>query len=517
MSKPLVHRGDRERVADLPSGTPLDVETLQNLIGDLAFQDASNPLTTLTQILSAGNGGEARTSGVVNQGSGSLLVLDPLTIRVKAGNGEKLIERQAGAIDIEHDVDWIETDITVVGKANLASYYVIQDAGFTGTGVPIELSSLPSAATLRANSWIFLGMSIHSGSTVVAKFDAPSLYNDQGFLLEAIVELIGGTRRKSGNMVEIGSTLTMQTEETVLFSKGGNFHTDPLDPHDITIAASPGAVTFNVIDGAGVVLQGSVSSHLKQWNNAGVLTALTGKTAVVHQVAVLPSGDIEVQAGITAYKDYQTAVASVGIEKALNPLWVVADVLGGTYGVAILAADATIWEDSKAHLFAEQDSGGGSSVGGVTDLLGLADTPDTYIGADSQVLVVNNAEDGTRFGKIRTQIMIAVPENFDASSSAQPDVALPAHINAFRFIIDNVHCEVKTAPTTIALQVDVTIAGATIFAGPLPTIATSATVGQLAPTITDHFQGDRIRVDIAAGDAVWNGLTVTLEGWSEPE
>lgn len=516
MSAPIVRLGDRDRLTPLPAGEPIDVEDVQNLGGDLSFEDASNAPITLTQILALALPGESRLSGLRNQGAGQLSIFSPTTVRIAAGPNEMLVERLPAATSVEHPVNWVQTDIVVAGIANIASFYVIQDAGFTGTGTAVELSSLPSAATLRANSWLFLGTSIHLGGVVVGVFSAPDLHDDQGFLLEALLELLGGVARKSGNMVEIPASLTMQTETTVLFGQSLNFHTDPLDPHDITLAASPGVVTFTTIDGAGSVFNTGVSIFPKTWNNLGAETALTGNRAAVHQVAVLPDGDILVQLGTTNYNNYQSAVEAIGLEQLVNPLWVVADVLGGTYGVCVISNGATVWADGLAHLI-PLNEGGGTSGGGVTELLGLSDTPNTFVTFDSQVLVVNNAEDGTRFGKIRAQLPIPVVGNIDASLGAVLDVAMPVHINGFRFIADNVHLEVKTAPTGIDLEVDVRIAGSSVFGVPLPKILTSATVGQLAPVTTDHFQGDRIRVDINDGDATWLDMTVTLEGWIEPE
>ncbi len=516
MSAPVVRLGGKDRLTPLPPGEPIDVEDVQNLVGDLTFEDSSNAPITLTQILAAALPGESRLTGLRNQGAGKLSIFSPTTVRIAAGPDEKLIERLPAATSVEHAVNWVQTDIVVAGIANLASFYVIEDVGFTGTGAAIELSSFPSAATLRANSWLFLGTSIHLGGVVIGVFDSPDLHDDQGFLLQSFLDLLGGTQRKSGNMVEIPASFTMQTETTVLFGQGINFHTDPLNPHDLTLAASPGAVTFTTIDGDGAVFNTGVSAFPKTWDNLGVETALTGKRAAVHQVAVLPDGDILVQLGTTNYKDYQEAVQAIGLEQLVNPLWIVADALGGTYGVCVIAADATVWADGFAHLLPLAE-GGSSSGGGVTALLGLSDTPNTFIGGDSQVLVVNNAEDGTRFGKIRAQLPIPVVGNVDASLGAVLDVAMPLHINGFRFIADNVHLEVKTAPTGIDLEVDLRIAGSSIFGGTLPKILTSATVGQLAPVTVDHFQGDRVRVDINDGDATWLDLTVTLEGWIEPE
>ena len=144
MAKPIVKAGGRERLDEIDDAEVLDVAGLRRLTGSMTFEDFDVPSpVTLAELVTGGQPGEARVSGLKNQGSGQMSILSPTQIRFTAGTSESLVERQAGGLIQQYQVSWTQEDFNVSGLANPVSYYVVQDAGFTGTGTIVELSSPP--------------------------------------------------------------------------------------------------------------------------------------------------------------------------------------------------------------------------------------------------------------------------------------------------------------------------------------------------------------------------------------
>ncbi len=514
VNRPLVHAGGRELIRDLPDGVSLELEFLKNPAGELRLIDSLNlDGPTLSELRGTANLGETRVAGLRTAGAGLLTILNPTTVRIAAGTSEIMVERLPGGVATEHVVTWSETDIVVSGISNPAAFYEVQDATFTGTGTVVETSAPPDDAAERGGV-IFLGESIHSAGAVTLVLNAPRVINEQGALLRTLLKLLG-TLRTSGNISEVAATLTHTHSAIGMFGEGINWQASPvINPHGLVIPASLTPATFEYIEPDGTTITSGESVFQKEFFDTGGpgLTALTGRRAVVHQIVMSVAG-LFVQVGTTSYKDYNEAVQAIGAERINNPLFGPIEDYGDVLGYAVVANDATVWADGFAHLFEELPFGSSFAGGGVSTLDGMTDTPDSKAGEDGKVLFVNAAEDGTQYGKIRAQIMIPIGDNIPTITL---DVADPAHVNAAEFRIESVHLEVKVAPT-VDLEIDVTIAGSSIFGATLPKIAAAALVGTLAPTTTDHFQGDRIRVDVASADVTWGRLVVTLEGWIVPE
>lgn len=515
MTRPLVHSFGREQIDPLAVGSALNLEFITNPAGELVLSDTVTGPQTLADLLGgAAAAAESRVSGVRTAGAGLLSVLNPTTVRIDAGTNEILVEKLAGGATQEHLVSWPQTDIVVSGIADAESFFEVQDFGFSGTGVVVETVSPPTDSDERGGI-ISLGSSFHADSAVVEVFNQPRTVNEQGNLLRVFLKTLG-TLRRTGSISEIAASLTHTHDAIEIVGDSINWQASPLlNPHEVTVPPSASPAVFRFIEPDGDDIDPVATIFAKQWfdTGGGGLTNLTGQRAVVHQIVITPAG-LFVQIGTTDYSNYEQAVAAIGLERLSNPLEPSLDRRGSTMGYAVLANGATVWADGLAHLFEEAPLGSSFAGGGVSAFDGLSDTPTSKSGEDGKVLFVGATETDLKYGKIRAQLIISpIADNV---ASVTLDVARALHINSAELRIENIHLEVLEAPTA-DLEVDVRIAGSSIFGGTLPTISGAALTGSLAPVTTDHFQGDRVRIDIASADADWRFLTVTIEASIVPE
>lgn len=516
VTRPLVHSFSREQVDPLPIGIALILEFLTNDAGELQFTDAvaGGPHSLSDLLGGMAQPSEPRVSGVTTFGAGLLSVFSDTTVRIEAGTNEVLVEKLTGGATLEHLVSWPQTDIVVSGIADAEAFFEVQDLGFSGAGTVVETAAPPADSAERSGI-ISLGSSVHADSVVVAVINQPRTVNEQGNLLRVLLRTIG-TIRRTGSISEIAASLTHTHDAIEIVGDSINWQLSPLfNPHELTVPPSASPAVFRFVEPDGDEIDPVATIFAKQWfdTGGGGLTNLTGKRAVVHQIVITPAG-LFVQCGTTNYKDYQEAVAAIGLERLTNPLEPTLARYGSVMGYAVLANDATVWADGRAHLFEESPLGSSFAGGGVSAFDGLADTPISKAGEDGKVVFVGAAETDLEYGKIRAQLIISpIADNVD---SITLDVARALHVNSAELRIENIHLEVLTAPTA-DLEVDVRIAGSSIFGGTLPTISGAALTGQLAPVTTDHFMGDRVRIDIASADADWRFLTVTIEASIVPE
>lgn len=413
---------------DIGGGADSWVE-LSDTVGSTAFSfddlgsvpvlvnDGGTPRLLLQDV----GGDEVSMSGITSFGSGALTVNGLTDVNIASGVG-KLTERIVGGGRVYHDVVWDAITLTA-DTAAPGNFWYVEDTGFTGTGSVIKSTTPLSVSDRRLV--IHLGLSIHDevAGEVDSTIYTPDIFGDQGQLLNDLLNLGDVVTIESGNLLEIPATLTFDRTQTNLFGKFINAGTSFNNPNHISIAAAGGAQAFDTIAGDGVAFNEDVTDVPKTWNNGGVETALSGKRAAVHQIFILPNGDMFCQLGTTDYSSYDDAVAAVGLEKSTNPLWSFGQLFGARMGNVVISAQATtLWADGLAHLFPDTGSGGGGGTGGVTSFLGLGDTPGTYpVGSAGQFLVVADTEDRVIFATPEELVFPAPSLSFAFSDTATLD------------------------------------------------------------------------------------------------
>lgn len=348
--------------------------------------------TTVDQVRSA----EPDCGGVYEAGDGELVIEDGTHVRIKAGSC-KFINRFPGGITYAWEASWPDIVHPIAGIANAQSWILLEDPGVTGTATVYELTTEPTAQQLRGR--ILLGLTIHDLGVLVSVMPTPDIWHDNIRLVRDNVRTGDPVRVVSGTIAERAGTLQFSTTDHKLFGEGINFHTIGGDdnPNVATFLGTAGAAqTFDIVQGDGTVLAGGQASLPKNYNLGGVLTPLTGTKTVVHQIVVTSNGEWWVQAGTTAWDDYPTAVQSINLELANNPLWPTLKRHGAQAYVAVVQATATQWAANLAKII-PIGGVGGATGGGVTTFVGLTDTPANYTGSGGKFVAVKAAADGLEF------------------------------------------------------------------------------------------------------------------------
>ncbi len=494
---PLVRLG---RIVKASTSDRLIVGGLTNPNGPLQFSDSVVTVPVTLSDLLAASSAEPASSGI--KSGGLLSVASGTEVGIAAGEAV-LIERLGGGDTVEHPTTWAAQDITSTRLAEAGSFWVVTDPGFTGTATIIE----QSGPTTEYDQ-VELGVSVHRGGAVTAVLSAPQVYKDLGRLVRDALDTDDGLRRQSGSINEVASTLTSSNTAITMFGEGINWHVDAMEGH---IATAPAAnpTTFDTIRGDGSVIAAAQTAYPKQWNNSGTATALTGKNAVVHQVAVFPSGLTVCQMGTTSYKDFAEAVQFMGFETVNNPLWNVAAYLGVRMAAVVIAADATQWADTFARIYPSGvgGTGGGSGVSTYDE---LGDTPTSKAGQVGRVVAVNAAASDHEYADA-TGTFVWYSEG-NKNSGAGVSALGTQHVKSANWIGQTIQINVETSPTTAALQVDIKAGGVSIVDGPLPSIGIGANTATANLLTAARPDGTALTVETISTDTTWASLMVEATG-----
>jgi len=452
---------------------------------------------------------EAAVSGVTS--GGRITVASITNVQVNAGTAV-LEEYVSPTVIRRHRTSWNTQSIAVSGSGltDPAAYWVVTDAGYTGTATIAE-RTVPSTARNEVN----LGVSLHASGDVVDTIPAPKIHRDTGRVVREMLSAKLGAIVRSGTVSEIGATLTVQTTDYSLLVEGVNFYNDVQTAHTIT-APAENPLTFTSIASDGTPFNDGLNAVPKTWNNGGVETALTGTQAVVHQLVILPPRSVGatdnslLQLGTTAYADYNTAVANIASEKAKNPLWSVASYLGGRIASIVVNASATVWADASAHVFTDSGDSSGASIT-TTSYDNLSDTPGPKIGQDGKVPVVDVTEQVHVYADVKGVFVWGSEDN--KNTTAGTPILGKQFVEAPRWISQTVKIALQTATSASALTVDVKADGVSIVDGALPSLGIGATGPVTANLlVASRVQGTRLEIEPISTDVDWRGLTVQLIG-----
>ncbi len=399
----------------------------------------------------------------------------------------------------------VQTDITVLNIATrAATFFTLDDAG-----VIQQYTGVPSLLTLDQEA--FLGIGLHDGASVVEVIPAPTVTGDALKLLRDEISATGSIKVAAGGDVDEKSVFESILNPTTMFGAGINFVTDPVSPNLLAIPLEDPA-TFDVVFADGTVHLSNQTVLPKLFESApGVASTYTGgKRCSVNRYILLVNGEIYVQLGDTEYNNYADGVDAITRDLLDNPLPPVAGAIGVLLAVSIIERDIGDWTLDRAAILPVFGGGGGTS-GSATPALG--DLTDVTLTAPIE-------GDGIFFDGASAWENKRIPNQyvfqFEGNVAPGVDIALPLHIVATKFLPSRVHLEVKTAPSTVALEVDVKTSGTSIFPGAVATILTSQFTGTETPSTPLLLANAPWTVNIDAGDATWQDLTVTVEGHIVP-
>lgn len=450
---------------------------------------------------------EPAETGVLTWTAPGMTAISATTVRFFVPLTAVRIDRTGLTVTNRTDMSLASQTDVIVGTpgTRAASFYTLDD-----TGAIKEYTSPPSAATLDAEA--FLGVALHDGSVISSAFPAPIVTGDLGKLIRDEIATTGNVKVSAGGVVDEKSTLFSILRSTDLFGPGLNFVNDIVNQNILNIPEED-PVVFDVVFADGTVHLSDVSTLPKLFESTpGVASTYTGgKRTSISRYILLPDGEVYVQLGNVEYNNFSAAVDALTKDLLDNPLPPVARAIGVLLAVVIIERDQTDWTLDRAEIIVlggGQVGGGGSSA---TPALG--DLTDVVISAVAE-------GEGIFYDGVADYVNKSIPNQyvfqFEGNVAPATNVALPLHIVASKFVPSRVHLEVKTAPSTVALEVDVLSSGTTIFPGAVAKIVTSAFTGTETPNTTALLANTPWTLNIDAGDATWQDLTVTIEGHIVP-
>lgn len=438
-------------------------------------------------------------TGVLTWGAPGLSVFDTDEITIEAGTGIQVT--RTGLSAVRTDVTWTMQNLVINTISSRKGTWITVD----NTGTPQQYTVEPAASVF--DSEIFLGLVIHDGAVLGGVIPAPIVAADLGKLTRDAISAGGVLRVTGGGDVGEKSVFQSTRSLTNLFAPGINFVNDADNPN-VSTAGAEDPVVFNLVFQDGTESVGDTSTFTKSYESSpGVLTALSGQQAVIHKIILLADGTDEVQYGNVVYSNFSAAKSSITDDLLSNPLNPLASALGVLLGVAVISNPASDWTVNSAEIV--QFSGGGSGGGGGTVTPAFGDLTDVTFNSPSEGDVAYfDGTDTWVNGPPKAQFLFT----FDGNVPPGVDVGPRAFVFADKFLPLNVRLDVKTAPTTTGVQVDVLKNGTTIFSGGAPVIGVGNFTVSKVPLTAAFVSGDEIRIDIDAGDVNWEDLTVSLQG-----
>lgn len=491
------HTGDFVVVNSTPDGLEFMVtRTPDRILDSVTDGDPSKRWLIDDDITDNVETREPTPTGILTWTSPGMVLFDASTITFKAGTGVQI--SKTGLSTSRTDITWIEQNIVVGTIGTRAGTWFTVDTG----GTVQQYTSTPSRSVLDSEA--FLGVVIHDGAVLDRVIPAPRISADMAQLLFDEISATGAVKLNAGGDVDEKSVFQCIFGIADVFATGINF-TDAASPNVASyIAQDPGV--FDAVFQDGQVDVADTSTYIKSYESApGVLTALSGNDAVIHKIVLLADGTHQVQYGNVLYNNFSEAKNELLSDLVENPLNPVADAIGILLAVAIIGNLVSDWTTDNAEIILI----GGTRGGGATATPALGDLTDVTLSTPVEGSFINF--DGTSDwvdGRLPAQYIFT----FDGNVAAATDVGPRLFVFAQKFFPTNVRIDVKTAPTSTALDVDVNLNGSTIFPGAVPQIGIGNFTDSVTPNTTAFVNGDSITIDIDAGDTSWQDLTVHIQG-----
>ena len=259
-------------------------------------------------------------------------------------------------------VSWTgKTNIPVTNIATNLITFISIDVG----GNVIQQTSRWTAQQHRDE--IILGVVVHVNKTIVDTTNPEiSPQANVGAQISDILEGIGFVNLDGNVFSANGANLNLDKSQGVMMGHGINFHNDPKNPHNLTLAQLT-ALTFqyrfsNGDNGA----TGTVIDPDNIDDGAGGLTALANNQWSVQRIYSFTSNNVKIQRGQASYASLDAAIAGIGTEAFVTEPSIAANgMLRGFIAVQEGTTDLTNATFVEASKF---QTTGGASTGIATTL-----------------------------------------------------------------------------------------------------------------------------------------------------
>lgn len=295
----------------------------------------------------------------INTASTGVIEFDGLSIESNTLFGIGAIK--AWFIDSTTDVGnptktYIEFDATT---GNTVPDIATQNVTYVGIDVNGLLTKQGTPFTpTQSRTIIQLGVIVHSDNiSINAINNQPEVILNPANQLSDLMSSIGFFN-VTGNVISAnGVNLNINKSSGYVFKEGVNFVTDPLNPHTLLLAAltAPSNMRYRLLNGTEYPNTAVIDPA--NWDNAGVLTAMTGTRWQIQRIYVFQSNLIRIQYGQATYTTLTDAIQGISTEAFLTEQNLSEN--GLLRGLLIVRRSATDLSDPTRALFIEVPRFGG--------------------------------------------------------------------------------------------------------------------------------------------------------------
>jgi hypothetical protein len=239
------------------------------------------------------------TGGEITKGTGNL------DVDIAAGDGVT-IDAITDPLNVSHiDVTWDAMTLTVTPTATdtqeIHNIYI--DSNGIPFSVPIQNDGTSVLSNIRLG-WIQIDLGV-----IFAVIYAPHVIGQTSVGLMTMFRRMNQASISTGLRVKPATGLNTFVEEGTLILPGIAWSTNPEDQHSYDVPQAGdenNPVTFSFFNQLGKPVIAAQTNFIKNYDNAGTLTPLTGGEAVIHYI-FFSAGGYAVQIGTTAYVDFADA------------------------------------------------------------------------------------------------------------------------------------------------------------------------------------------------------------------
>ena len=251
--------------------------------------------------------------------------------------------------------------------ANSVPGIAIQNASYLGIDIngTLQFSATPFNQASQRDVCV-LGVLVHSNRVVInAINNQPVVAIDNGAQLSDLIEGIGFFNI-SGNVFSAnGANLSINKSLGSVFKQGSNFINSNKNPHTLTLPAliAPSNIRYRTQSGVETGNTSVISPNF--WDDAGVVTAMTGTRWSIQRICVFQSNLVRIQYGQATYGNLSEAVQATSTEAFIIEQNILEN--GLFRGLLIVRRNATDLTDASRALFIEASKfGSDSGLGGLS-------------------------------------------------------------------------------------------------------------------------------------------------------
>lgn len=200
---------------------------------------------------------------------------------------------------------------TAVVMANILTQ-IVTYVGLQSNGTLVQQPT-PFTPTQR-RTIVQLGLAAHTNHVIVNAVNQITTPN-RAFLnqMQDFIDAVGPLNL-SGNLISTnGANLLLNKSAGMIFKYGCNFNVDPSNPHIINLASATG-FTFRYRQANGTEGADRTTVVPNLYDNAGVLTSVTGGNFTIQHVYIFQSGLIRIQYGQETYGSLAAALDAISYE-----------------------------------------------------------------------------------------------------------------------------------------------------------------------------------------------------------